>query len=138
MLYVPKHFIAQEFVPESVYKDRGDKALQLIDPRLLRACDAMREVFGPCKINSWHWGGSYDQSGLRTPESKYYSPYSQHSFGRAADCKFKDISAEEVRIYILANPGKFEDVTFLELDTPTWVHVDVRNCKRIVTWSPNT
>jgi|TARA_B110000902_G_scaffold158551_1_gene181727 hypothetical protein len=136
MLYTPKYFIAQELVPESVYKDRGDKAMQLIDPRLLRAYDKLRGVFGSCTINNWHKGGNFSQSGLRTPDSKYYSPYSQHSFGRAGDGKFTDAEPEEVRLYILANPDKFEDITFLELDTPTWVHVDVRNCKRITTWSP--
>lgn len=134
-MYRCKHFSIQELVPPDVYRARGFKAWELLDDRLLMAVDALRERFGECVINNWSFGGGYTESGLRTPGCDHYRPYSQHSFGRAADCKFK-VDAEIIRQYILSNPDKFEYINFLELDTPSWVHIDVRNTKRIATWSP--
>jgi hypothetical protein len=136
-MYRCKHFGIQELVPPKVYEDRGSKAWELLDDRLLKTVDALRERFGACIINNWSFGGSYSESGLRTPESKHYRPYSQHSFGRAADCKFK-VDIEIIRQYILSNPDSFEYINFVELDTPSWLHIDVRNTNRIATWSPLT
>ncbi|AEA99037.1 D-Ala-D-Ala carboxypeptidase family metallohydrolase [Alteromonas mediterranea] len=135
-MYKPKYFIAQELVPKSVFLKRGARSLELIDERLLITIDQLREKFGPCTINNWHSGGGFTESGLRTPDCKHYSPFSQHTFGRAADCKFSKATPEEVRHYILTHPEEFPFITFVELDTPTWVHIDVRNCKAITTWSP--
>ena len=138
MFYQPEHFIAQEFVPESVYNKRGHKSLELINPRLLASYDQLRKKFGPCTINNWHIGGNFTESGLRVPGDEYYSQFSQHSYGNAGDGKFSLITPEEIRIYILANPDEFPYITFLELDTDSWLHIDVRNCRRITTWSPNS
>ncbi len=41
-----KKFIIQELVPEVVFNDRGDKAWQLMDIRLLANLDALREQVG--------------------------------------------------------------------------------------------
>jgi len=130
-MYIPKHFKPQEFVPPSVYNDRGDKSLQLIDDRILRIADYLRERYGSTTINNWCWGGNRQWSGLRTPDSPYYSMYSQHTMGRAVDCIFKGISAEEVREDI----KKSDILTDLTLNSVTledgvsWLHIDVRNNK---------
>jgi hypothetical protein len=73
---------------------------------------------------------------LRTPESPYYSPYSQHTFGRAFDCIFDGVTAEEVRRDILNNPSDyaFVSITAIELGT-SWLHFDTRNVQRIYTFS---
>jgi hypothetical protein len=134
-MYKCNHFSIQELVGPEVYKDRGAKAWELLDNRLLKTIDQLRERFGECVINNWSFGGGYSESGLRTPASKHYRPYSQHTFGRAADCKFK-VDVEIIRQYILSNPDVFEFINFVELDTPGWLHIDVRNTKRIATWSP--
>jgi hypothetical protein len=66
---------------------------------------------------------------LRTSESSHYSPTSQHSFGRAADLIFKDVTAEQVRQSMLKNRVKWNSIVpsiTLEKDV-SWVHVDVRN-----------
>lgn len=134
--YIPEHFSAHELVPPKVYKDRGDKAFQLIDVRVLLTLDALRERFDSMTVNNYYWGKDRKWSGLRTPDSPYYSPYSQHTFGRAADCLFKKHSADVVRREILDNPDHFPFITFIELDV-NWLHFDVRNIdNRIVTWSP--
>ena len=59
---------------------------------------------------------------------------SQHKLGNAGDGKFQDYSAEEVREDILAHPEKYPEITALELGVD-WLHIDVRNCERIFTFS---
>lgn len=136
-MYQPKHFKVQELVPPSIYEKRKEKAIELIDERVLITLDQLREFFGLCTINNWNFGGNFSQSGLRTPEAKEYSPTSQHSFGRAMDCKFRDHKAEDIRQHILNNRLLFPYITFME-DGVSWLHFDVRNCQRIVLWNPNT
>lgn len=97
--------------------------------------DALREKYGSITINDWSYGGTNESRGLRTPESKYYSPYSQHSFGRAMDLIFKYTTAEQVRQDILANPNDpaFIYITSFEEGT-SWLHIDVRNVERVLTF----
>ena len=129
--------MVQELVPPSVYETQGTNALRLIDDRVLMTLDQLRIQFGPCTVNDWCFGGSYTQSGLRTEESEYYSPTSQHSFGRAMDCKFRDCSADAVREFIIHNKSAFPFIVFIETDI-SWFHFDVRNGERITFWSPET
>ncbi len=134
--YKPKHFLAYELVPPNVYKDRGEKSFQLLDNRALITLDALRDAYGRITVNNYKWGGDRQWSGLRTPDSPYYSPYSQHTFGRAFDCIFSNTNAEIVRQDILKNPDRFPFITFLEMDI-SWLHFDTRNIDRITTWSPS-
>lgn len=136
-MYKCNHFSIHELVPRSVYEKRGEKAWQLLYERLLITLDRLRERYGSTTVNNWYWNKDREWSGLRTKESPYYSPYSQHSFGRAADCLFSSISAEEVRQDILASPNDsaFELIGSLELGV-SWLHFDVRNCERIMTYTP--
>lgn len=136
-MYLPKHFQAYELVPPAIYQNRGEKSFELIDERVLITLDTLRETFGPCTINDWYWGGSFEQSGLRTPDAPEYSPTSQHSFGRAMDCKFKEITAAEARARVIEHRLLFPYITFMENDV-SWFHFDVRNGQRIVLWSPVT
>jgi len=133
--YTCKHFIIQELVDPDTYKIRGNKAWQLLDDRLLRTLDNLRERYGSITINNWKWNGERKWSGLRTAGSPWHSTYSQHSFGRAADCLFKDITAQEVRDDITANPHNptFQFINSYE-DNTSWLHFDVRNCDRILTY----
>ena len=134
-MYKCKHFIVQELVSSKVYAARGEKAWQLLDDRMLMTLDLLREKYGSITINNWKWGGSSESRGLRTPDSEYYSTYSQHTYGRAADCIFKDVTAEQVRQDILANPNDpaFMLINSFEENTG-WLHFDVRNCDRIMTY----
>jgi len=88
-------------------------------------------------VNNYLWGHDREWSGLRTSDSPYYSPFSQHTFGRAADCLFADLSAEDVRQDILADPSHpdFQMIGSIELGV-SWLHFDVRNCDRIKTYYP--
>ena len=136
-MYRCDHFEIHELVPPAVLRDRGDRAWELLDERLLIILDRLRERYGKMTVNNYHWDGNRMWSGLRTPNSPYYRTHSQHSFGRAADCLFDEKIAEEVRQDILANPDDpdFELIGSIEVDV-SWLHFDVRNCDRIKTYQP--
>ncbi len=124
-----EHFKIYELVPPQVYKDRGQKAWELFDPKLLTAIDMLRETFGSATVNDWKWGGNFKWSGLRTNQCRIGAKYSQHRFGRAADMKFKNITPAEIRKAIRSDLIGFKEmgVTCIENKTKTWLHVDVRN-----------
>jgi len=128
-----KYFKIHELVPPQVYKDRGVRAWELIDSRLIDVIDALREEFGPATINSWKWGGKFKWSGLRTASCKIGAKYSQHRFGRAADLKFKNFTPKQIRQFIREFPPHWAEagIQCIENKTGTWLHVDVRNCTPI-------
>ena len=135
--YKCEHFAIEELVPPQVAADRGQRAWQLLDPRALVTQDRLRERYGRMTVNNYKFGGDRQWSGLRTPDSPWYRTYSQHSFGRAFDNIFSDVTVDEVREDILANPDDktFEYIMRVEMKT-SWLHYDVANCKRIVTFNP--
>jgi len=136
-MYKCNHFAIHELVPRNVFEDRGEKAWELLDDRLLITLDRLRERYGSMTVNNWYWGKDREWSGLRTKESPFYSPYSQHTFGRAADCLFFKTSVEQVRQDILSMPtdSAFELIGSVELGV-SWLHFDIRNCDRIKAYHP--
>lgn len=136
-MYIPAHFQIQELVPPDVFAERGELAITALDERLVRTLDQLRKAFGPCTVNDWVFGGQLTERCFRTPDCHHYKPYSQHSFGRAADCTFKNHTAEAVRKSVIASRSLFPYITFIE-DTVSWFHFDVRNCERIQLWNPDT
>jgi hypothetical protein len=136
-MYRCEHFAIHELVPPHVYQERGERAWELLDERLLVTLDRLRRRFGSITVNNYHWGRDREWSGLRTKDSPFYSPFSQHTFGRAADCLFSGKTAEEVRQDILNHPDSpdFELIGSIELGV-SWLHFDVRNCDRIKTYRP--
>jgi hypothetical protein len=138
-MYKCEYFSIKELVSPDVYELRGEKAWQLFDNRGLKMIDMLRKEFGVCIINDWAWGGEFSESGLRTKDDFYYKMFSQHSFGRAFDMKFRNHSAHEVRRMIkeqweskfkkLFNAIGIYSITLEEGDSVTWVHIDIRNAK---------
>jgi hypothetical protein len=135
MQYRCEYFHYEELVDPTTAAKRGEKSWQLLDDRLLMSLDWLRNRYGACTVNNYRSGGDRKWSGLRTQNSPWYSPYSQHSFGRAADCIFKHVTAEEVRSDILREEFDvdFQYITSFEEDT-SWLHIDVRNVDRILTF----
>lgn len=135
-MYIPKHFVIQELVwPEfhAEFKARGDTMFMAFDARALLTLDRLRERYGKLTVNDWLWGGEFRLSGLRPLGSGTGAALSQHVFGRAFDCKFKNVPAAEVRDEVrsgrLRGPGEvFEHVTRIE-DFPGmgWFHFDTGN-----------
>lgn len=136
-MYQCKHFALHELLPVKSYQLRGEKGWALLDERLLITLDRLRKRYGPMTVNNWFWGGEREWSGLRTSDSPFYSRYSQHSFGRAADCLFSTVTVDEVREDILTKLDEpiFEFIGSVELGV-SWLHFDVRNCNRIETYRP--
>ena len=132
-----KYFVIQELVSEAIYNKRGEKAWELLNPKLIKTMDTIKERFplGTMTINNWKWGGTRDESGLRTAESGYYSPTSQHSLGNAIDAVFNAYTAEEVRQDIINNPSSYPYVKGIETDI-SWLHVDVRNRDTVAIFKP--
>jgi hypothetical protein len=131
MSYRPKYFQLQEVVHHSFIQARGEKAWELMDDRILRGADWLREKFGACVVNGKLGERRFTESGLREWDTKTGGQFSQHKFGRALDLKFLKVSVKEVYDYIVRNPAEarlngittVEDISF----TATWLHIDCRN-----------
>lgn len=144
------YFQIHELVSSEVYYTRGEKAWQLFDFRALKTLEWLRENIGSCTVNDWKWGGDLSQSGLRTYEfymqdgftmkpqalEKLSDSFTQHKYGRAFDCKFRDSDAESVRQWIKDNWHKsgFDWAITLE-EGVSWVHFDVRNQPENIVYS---
>lgn len=130
MIYpsISDHFLIPEFVSKETWEKYGDKSIWFVDPRLITVIEKIRAHFGKVIfINTWHLQSQYNYSGYRPPTCSIGATESQHRFGRAADIKVGgSFTCEEVRNIIRENWSAF-GVTTIEKDTPTWVHVDIRN-----------
>jgi len=145
-----EYFKIYELVDPATYKARGQKAWELLDPRLLLVIDRLRAIFGPVTINDWKWGGRFKLSGFRPVgasqkvliktgknKGKYKmvpvgAVYSQHKFGRAMDLKFKNATAKQVRDFIRQDQAAWGKIGIRCIENKvSWLHVDVRNCKPI-------
>lgn len=130
MSYRPKYFQLHEVVPADVIQALGEKAWMLMDERILKGADWLREKFGPCVINGKFGGKVFTESGLRNPLTSTGARFSQHKFGRAVDLKFLNVNVKEVYDYILANQPEarangittVENISF----TKSWLHCDCR------------
>lgn len=129
--YKPIHFCTEEFVDRKTFEQLGEAALGTMDVRILITADKIREYLGTSvTINNWKWGKDREWSGLRTVGSPFYSPYSQHSFGRAIDFIVNGMQAQSVRNLIKANPKHeaFQYITRMEeFPGMSWIHVDCCN-----------
>jgi len=127
---VSKNLSLDEYIPKelyNLYRTRTHILIGLIDQRVIRADQMLRDHFGPVTINNWWGGNGREWSGLRIPGSPYFSQTSQHSYGRASDKIFRDATPDEVRAYIKDNWEEL-GITCIE-ENVTWVHSDVRFIK---------
>lgn len=131
-MYTCTHFNIKELVSKKTYVTRGNKAWQLFNPYVLITIDALRTRYGKITVNDWSFGGKNESRGLRTPDSAYYSTYSQHTHGNAMDLIFNNVTAESVRHDILNNLNDpvFQHITSIE-DNVSWLHFDCRNIDRV-------
>lgn len=135
----PISFALDELVPPDIYMSRGERAWELLDRYALITLQQLRDKFGPITVNDWHNGGQFKESGLRSFTTTTGAKLSQHRFGRAFDCKPKNVTVREVADYVLAHPGEFPHLTTIENPdaTPTWFHFDVRNHDKPGIWIVN-
>ena len=133
-IYLKLHELLPPFLYENLDEELGWK---LIDDNLIESIDKIKSVFpdGSMMINNYKWGGDRKWSGLRTADSQWYSPTSQHTKGKAIDAVFSAYDVNEVRGYILANPDEFPHIKGIEMDI-AWLHVDTRSSKEVVLFYP--
>lgn len=136
-MYKCEYFAIHELVPKHIHEKWGEKAWRFLDEKALITIDKLRERYGQITINDYFWGGAYEWSGLRTPDCPVYSETSDHSYGRAFDCKFKTIHAVDVRFEIQKFPDHdaFKYINSIELDVG-WLHFATNNVERIMTFKP--
>lgn len=142
-LMLLNHFSVQEFVPKAIYLRRGEKAIEMMDRRIVISIESVRSNMidigynYPITINNWLWGGPRQYSGLRTPESPDYSETSQHPTGRAVD-GVTETPIKVIHKHILENPKLYPHIRFIEIDIG-WLHIDCRDNAsgdQVVCWSP--
>lgn len=133
---IKDYFDIQEIVCKDVYDKFREKAWEFFDPRLLETILVIREAIGkPIYVNNWQINGNLAERGLRCNlcslvDSKTAQgiPYlSAHIQGMALDFNVKGETAAQTRQWIMNNKHLLPHPIRLELDTPTWVHIDVRN-----------
>ena len=156
-MYQCKHFDIRELVSPIAYRDRGGRCWELLDDRMLKELDYIRETFGPTVINTWHSKslteayGFRRYSGLRTMDfwvkptmsasenaqaiEKYNRSYSQHKYGRAFDCLFRDHVVAAVRERIKESPALHKGITAIE-EGVSWLHIDSRNVEQYKLFYP--
>ncbi len=136
-MYKCKHFAIHELLPPHLFNQMGEKGWKLLDPRMLWTLDQLRDRYGSMTVNSYYWGGKREWSGLRTPNSPYYSETSGHTTGTAADVLFARHRSQKVRDDIFENPDDkaFKFITELELGI-SWFHFSVRNSPKLTTYYP--
>jgi len=128
--YKLRNFKIEEFVDRNTFQQRGELAISVMDWRILWTADAIRDYFKkPMTINNWSFGGNREWSGIRPPNTPFYSRFSQHSFGRAIDFLISGIDSTIVRKTIRDNPKEeaFKYITCIEdFSGMSWCHVDCR------------
>ncbi len=129
-----KYFEIHELVPPAIFNRFGEASRWFLDPRSGPLLDRIRELVNrPITINDWKEGGVFDERGFRMPNSRTGGELSQHKRGAGYDLEIeldeKIPSYESFRDLIREN---FEELSKLglstiEKDTPTWLHVDMRD-----------
>ena len=150
MIKMSKYFQLHELLPPRVYahlnqQGVGWKGWLLVPHTTIETIDALRETFGPMFINTYGLSadvqkkyGSRVDSGMREVDFEKKPTYvSAHYHLMATDSLFANISAKDVRKFILANPAKFPHINRLECtlngEEIGWLHWDsVSVDKRIV------
>lgn len=129
MYYEPKYFTLAELVPSEVQTELGDRAVILLEPRMLMMIDGIRQFFGkPVTINNWVFGGEFKLRCYRPGDTTTGAKWSKHKFGRAADMDISGFTAEQARSVILANHKNpyLSYISVMEAGV-NWVHADCRN-----------
>lgn len=139
------YFRPFELVDELTYNKFGKSALQFFDTDTLHCLLILREgINKPFTVNTWYWGGRYDERGLRTNicdivykktlKKKLY--LSGHLLGKAFDFKVKGMTSDDVRQWAVDNSHlfpckiRFENVNTLTGKPITWVHFDTKWIER--------
>jgi len=129
---VTDHFYLDEFIDPVTYSARGERAIQLMDYRIICAIDYLRSVINrPIIINNWSSGGQFRLRGFRPEGTRTGAKYSQHKYGRALDFHVPGMTVTEILAVIREHERYLIErgwITTIEdpRDSPTWTHIDCR------------
>ena len=130
MMEVSQSFILQEFVNEDIYNRLGNNAIWVLDPKIIKVAQKIRYHFdSPMYINTWVFRGKGKRLQWRGFRPSLYTKcayFSQHKMGRAIDFSIDGVTPEEVQEE-LKKVQKSIGFSAMEVGTPTWTHVDIRN-----------
>lgn len=133
-MYKCKYFTIKELVHPNNLKINEEILWLLLDERILRFADKIRERYGACYINT----SQLKDCGLRDINSTTGAKYSQHKFGRALDLHIMSIEKKkltheqktkeynEIRQELMKNK-EFDGLNFE--NNIYWLHIDVGNRK---------
>tara|TARA_R110002020_G_scaffold328548_4_gene544480 strand:- start:48 stop:524 length:477 start_codon:yes stop_codon:yes gene_type:complete len=137
---VKQYFTIQELVGRETFAKHGQRSFKFLSTDILETLLILREATGKkITINSWKWGGTFSQRGLRsnvqgifkskTNNGRLY--LSGHVLGKAFDLDVEGMTAPEVRTWIKANQQLFPHKIRLERNKGSepinWVHIDTMN-----------
>lgn len=127
---ISEHFDIRELVAPEWWIRYGENCKNFIHPNVKYTLEDLREVCGKIKINDWHQGGLYKESGLRSPgwgDGKL----TVHKTGCAFDIKPELLTCEELYYHIMSNQNRYPFIFRMENveHTKTWVHVEI-GCRR--------
>lgn len=126
-MYILKNFQIQELVDRKTFQKFGKQAQMFFREEALAALDDLRNELGrPLIVNNWYDGGEYEWSGLRTMDCYTGAKWSAHRVGAGFDVKCLTMVAPRVQEFIRNKhkEGKLQKIRRMELDTPTWTHID--------------
>lgn len=131
-------FDIRELVDEATFNKWGDRAWMFFDYRLLVNLLWLRvEIDKSITVNTWLWGGRFDERGLRTTVSPLVVSrvnrgrlyLTAHLRGQAIDFDVKGMTANEVRAWLVAKGNEVPFPIRLERNlngSPiSWTHLDV-------------
>ena len=145
--YRCKYFTIKELVQTKLLNQLGeDRAWLIFDERILKAADIVRELYGPCTVNT----PAINMCGLVPFDSAREAKFSPHKFGRALDIhvisiekkaaeiadekerkKFKSKEYNKVRERLMLDQRlssiNFEYKSAAYPDGITWCHMDTYN-----------
>lgn len=138
-MYKCKYFKIRELVHPSFIGVNETILWGLMDVRVLKYADQIREKYGPCTVNA----NGLTDCGLRKTDSTTGARFSAHKFGRALDLHIRDIEVaaskisdatarknykireyNRVRETLMTNPA-FDGLNFEH--GISWLHIDVAN-----------
>lgn len=145
--FEPKYFatslgqFAKEVLPPSIYNKWGVQGLRKMNQRILEFLDEFRHDCGvPLTVNSWSWGGTRSQSGVR--DVNFYGSYSNmaeslsdHITGNALDMISTKLTAHEIRAKFIEREQYYYEkygINFVEVSPlsddsgMSWAHFGIR------------
>ena len=126
-MHILRNFKIQELVDKKTYEKFGKQAQMFLRDETLEALDELRDLLSrPLIINNWYDGGEYEWSGLRTIDCYTGAKWSGHRVGAAYDLKCPTMTPSKLREFIRYQykGGHLQGIRRMELDTPTWTHID--------------